>query len=279
MLARSFSHQRRRSLLSSLLTTIAVIAISPVLDATRADLAKARSLYNSRQFDAAIDAAAAARRTPATADAAAIVQARAHLERYRERVDPADLSAARAALGSVRAAGLDARDRIEYLLAAGQSLFLEDDFGAAAELFESALERASEADPQLLDALLDWWGSATERRAAALPRDERVAAFRRLGARMADEVSRNAASAAASYWSVVALRGQGEARRAWDAAIAAWLRARLAGEQAASLRADLDRLMQQGIIPDRVGSLPADRRAAAESDLRAEWELVKEKWK
>src|SRR5688572_21734077 len=58
-----------------------------VAEATRADLAKARSLYNKRQFDEAIQAATAARRTDITADAAAIVLARAHLERYRERAD------------------------------------------------------------------------------------------------------------------------------------------------------------------------------------------------
>jgi hypothetical protein len=45
------------------------------------------------------------------------------------------------------------------------------------------------------------------------------------------------------------------------------------------LRADLDKLVLNGIIPDRVGELPVERRAAAASDLRAEWELVKQRWK
>ena len=71
-----------------------------------------------------------------------MVLARAHLERYRERVDPADLGAARTALGTVRAVNLDAKDRIDFLMALGEALFFEDDFGAAAQLFESGLDVA-----------------------------------------------------------------------------------------------------------------------------------------
>ncbi len=63
----------------------APLRFPPAAQAQRADLATARALYNQRQFDAAIEAAIAARARPATADSAAILQARAHLERYRER--------------------------------------------------------------------------------------------------------------------------------------------------------------------------------------------------
>jgi hypothetical protein len=58
-----------------------------------------------------------------------------------------------------------------------------------------------------------------------------------------------------------------------------WERARLIGERAPALRADLDRLVLQGIVPDRVKHLALEERAAAESQLKADWELVKEKWK
>ena len=78
---------------------------------------------------------------------------------------------------------------------------------------------------------------------------------------------------------MVGLRGAGELDRAWDAAVAGWVRARLAGERSAALRADLDRLVLQGIIPDRVERMTQEQRAAAESQLKAEWELVKESWK
>jgi hypothetical protein len=254
--------------------------LTPALaHATRAELAKARNLYNDRQFDDAITVATAARRTPEVADSATIVLARAHLERYRERADPADLSAARVALGMVRTTSLNARDQVELLLALGQSLFLEDDFGAAAEMFESGLTRAAGEGPDLSEAMLEWWGSAIERQAGAMPRERRTAAFTRLAERMSAELSRNPTSPAASYWTVVALRGAGAVERSWDAAVAAWVRARLVGARAPAVRADLDRLVLQGVIPDRVSHLPLDERAAAESQLKADWELVKEKWK
>ncbi len=73
--------------------------------------------------------------------------------------------------------------------------------------------------------------------------------------------------------------GPASAVAAWDAAIAGWVRARLAGARSATLRADLDKLMLEGIIPDRVRAIATDRRAQAESDLRAEWAVVKERWK
>lgn len=257
---------------------MALAAIPAAAQMPRAELAKARTLYNERNFDAAIEMATLARSIHVTADAAAIVLARAHLERYRERVDPSDLSAARSALASVRADALDPRDRVEFLLALGESLFLEDDFGPAAEIFESGLETAA-PHPDLHDALLDWWASAVERLAAGLSRDPRQAWFERVSTRMQAELASDPSSATATYWAVVALRGTGDIMRAWYAAVAGWARSRLMGERSAAFRADIDRVVLEGIIPDRVRPLPQDQRASAEAHLKAEWELVKEKWK
>ena len=253
--------------------------VSSAAQTTMTDLARARAHYNQRQFDDAITAAIAARQATETADVAGIVLARAHLERYRERADPTDLSAAREVLGMIHASNLDARDQVELLLALGQSLFLEDDFGAAAEMFESGLERAASTERALAEAMLEWWGSATERQAGSLSRGYRLAVFSRLADRMRQELARYPTSAAAAYWTVAALRGASEPERAWDAAVAAWVRARLLGQRSSSLRADLDRLVVNGIIPDRVRHLPKDAQPAAESQFKADWELVKEKWK
>jgi tetratricopeptide (TPR) repeat protein len=247
--------------------------------ATRADLARALSLYNQGQFDQAIAAAAAARKTPETQDPAAVVLARAHLERYRAQVDPADLAAAREALGSVRATLLDRRTRLEYLLALGEALFLEDEFGAAAQLFASAVAPARALDARLAESLVDWWGSAAERVAHLSPPVERHILFESLAASMQQQQAENPESAAAAYWIAVALRGTGDVMGAWHAATAGWVRARLAGERSPGLRADLDRLVLEGIIPDRVRPLAQADRAAAESQLRADWELVKERWR
>jgi hypothetical protein len=248
-------------------------------DASRSDLARALALYNQRRFDQAIEAAEAARKSPETQDAGAVVLARAHLERYRESVDPADLTAAREALGAVRASALEPRVRLEYLLGLGQALFLEDEFGAAAQLFASGVAAAREVDASLAAAMVDWWGSALERQADLSDPDQRRALFLALAEAMRAEQSENPESAPAAYWVAAALRGAGDAMGAWHAATAGWVRARLAGAGAANLRADLDKLVLQGIIPDRVRDLSAADRTAAESQLRADWELIKARWR
>jgi hypothetical protein len=268
----------RASVIAAFSVALVIASVAPAA-AQRADLARARSLYNERQFDAAIEAATAARKVPATAEAAAVVLARAHLERYRERANPADLSAARAALGTVRVSSLDPRDNVDYLMALGEALFFEDDYGAAATIFDSGIDAAMAQGSGPGEAMLEWWGSAVERHADALDRDARIPRFARLRDRMARELARNPSSAAAAYFLVVGTRGAGEPGDAWDAAIAGWVRARLAGARSATLRADLDKLVLEGIIPDRVNALPADRRAQAESELRGEWAVVKERWK
>lgn len=268
-----------RAALGAGLSVVVLLATVEPAMATRADLARALALYNDRRFDQAIEAATAARKTPETQDAAAVVLARAHLERYREGVDPADLGAAREALGAVRTGVLEPRARIEYLLAVGQALFLEDEFGAAATLFASGVASAREADPALGEAMLDWWGSAIERQAESSPAERRKHLFSTLVTDMRGELARSPESAAACYWVAAGLRGAGDSVAAWEAATAGWVRARLAGSRSASLRADLDKLVLQGIIPDRVRTVQATDRAAAASQLRADWELVKERWR
>jgi hypothetical protein len=57
------------------------------------------------------------------------------------------------------------------------------------------------------------------------------------------------------------------------------VRAPIAGNSALALRADVDRLVLEGIIPDRGKEAPEGEREGRETALRAEWELVKQKWK
>lgn len=245
----------------------------------RAELAKARAHYNAGRYDLAIDTARVARRLAETADAASVVLARAHLQRYRESADPADLSAGREALGQARVDSLVARDRLEWMLALGQALFLEDNFGAAALTFESGLDGAVAADPALGDAMLEWWGSAVERQAVGMGREARAELFERVASWSLRAMTRDPQSASAAYWYVVALRGESEPQAAWDAAVAAWARARMMGDRAATLRADLDKVVLEGVLPDRVRQVAADQRASVELQLKAEWEAVKEKWR
>src|SRR5437763_7494200 len=102
-------------------------------------LARARALYNAADYDGAIAAAATARTQATASDAAALVEARAHLERYRRTADATDLSAARDALNAIRPVVLSPRDQIDFLIGLGQSLYLTDLFGPAADLFDTAL--------------------------------------------------------------------------------------------------------------------------------------------
>ena len=261
------------------LAVVAMLCSAGPALAQRAELAKARAAYNQQRFDDAIAAALTAQKVGVTADAATVVLCRAYLERYRQRANPADLAAARAQLGTVRVSNLDSRDHVDFMMALGEALFFEDDFGAAAAMFESGIESALAQGAATGESMLDWWGSAVERQAESLEREQRTVVFGRMRDRMTRELARNPASAAAAYWSVVAARGAGDALGAWDGAIAAWVRARMAGNRSAQLRADLDKLVLEGIIPDRVRALPQERRGQAESDLRTEWAILKERWK
>jgi hypothetical protein len=242
-------------------------------------LAKARTLYNAGDFEGAIDAASVARKDTEWADAAALVVARAHLEQYRQRADAEDLSAARAALGAVRASALTPRDQVDLIVGLGQSLYLGEIYGAAAELFETALSRAGllAARDRLL--LLDWWATSLDREAQSRPADRRVKVFERIAARMNEEIQRDPGSPVANYWLAVAARGSGDIDGAWNSAIAAWVRSTLSPETTAGLRDDLERLVTQALIPERSRMLAARDPQDAVTALKTEWELVKQQWK
>jgi hypothetical protein len=242
-------------------------------------LARSRALYNAGDFDGAIIAAAVARRVPASADAAALVIARSHLERYRLRADPSDLVAAREMLALSRSASLGPREDVDLLVGLGQSLYLGELFGAAAELFDAARSHAAmlpEADRLML---LDWWATSLDREAQSRPAERRAALYLRIAERMEQELRRSPADAAANYWLAAAARGAGDVERAWDAAVAAWVRSTADSESSQTMRDDLDRLVTQALIPERVRSRPDGERPDALVALRAEWELVKQHWK
>lgn len=246
----------------------------------REPLIRARQLYNSQQYDLAIAAAEEARSRSGSMDAAALVSARAHLERFRRGADPADLVAARDQLKQVRPEALDPRDRVELVVGLGEALFLDDRFGASAEIFASALGRAEALSPEARDGMLDWWASAMDRDAQTRPLADRSTLYRGLVDRMSEELQRDPYSVPAAYWVAAGARAIGDLDRAWSAAIAGWVRAAYAGTRRDSLRSDLDQLVQQAIIPERArqiatANLDAEQTAAS---LRAEWDQVKQHW-
>jgi hypothetical protein len=259
------------------LLTAAVLVGATVEAAEPPALAKARALYNAADYDGAISSAAAARRLPSAADAAALVTARALLERYSRAANSEDLAAARAALAAVRAAALSPRDQVDLLVGLGQSLFFDALYGAAAELFETALGRASLLPPPDRMRLLDWWASALDSEVRSRAADRRAPVFQRIAARMEEELNQDPGNAPANYWLAVAARGSGDAERAWNLAVAAWIRAALAPATSQGLRADLDRLVTEAIIPERARTIRDVPDAPAA--LRTEWDLVKERWR
>lgn len=264
----------------------ALVAAMGQTRAPDAQLAQARRLYNEQRYDEAIKLAEEARRLPATAGPASIVFARAHLEQYRAGSEVATLEAARGALASLEVAALAPRDQVEFTIALGQLLYLDDQFtfddryGAAAEQFEVALGGAGLLDADSRDRLFDWWALSLDRQAQLGPESERRPAYERIVGRAERELARDAGALSASYWLAAGARGVNDLPRAWGAAVAAWVRAASLGARGAALREDLDRLVVQVILPERAMQMAAgdDPRPTLES-LQAQWKTIKERWK
>ena len=242
-------------------------------------LAKARTLYNTANYEGAIDAAAVARRQPMWADAASLVMARSYIERYRQNSDVKDLVAARESFVTIRASSLTPRDQVDLVIGMAQLLYLGEQFGAAADLFHNALTRSMLLGPRDRQMLLDWWATAMDREAQSRPVDRRRVVFEQISARMQEELQQDPGSAVANYWRAVALRGAGDIEGAWHAAIAGWVRSTLTPETTGELRADLDRLVMQALIPERSRVMAVRDPQEAVTALRAEWELLKQQWK
>ena len=126
--------------------------------------------------------------------------------------------------------------------------------------------------------LLDWWATALDRQAQARPAERRIPVFARIVDRMQEELRGEPGSAIANYWLVVATRGAGDLDRAWDAAVAGWVRASL-GPDTADLRAELDRVVSEALIPERARTRQAREQQEASAAMHAEWDQVKSAWK
>ena len=213
-------------------------------------------------------------------DAAALVMARAHLERYRQkrRLDGSCRRPRRAQRDSVRRCSLRGTRSISSSASASRCI-LTDLFGAAADLFDTALERGA---PLARRAIVRCSSTGGRRRSIAKRRrgtpERRLAsgrASRRADGRGAAPRSRQRA---ANYWLAVAARAAGDLDAAWDAAVAAWVRATL-GPAPSELRSDIDRLVTQALIPERARVRSAREQGDATEAVRAQWESVKEQWK
>ena len=242
-------------------------------------LTEARRLYNLGQYETAERLAREAAAVPARTDAARVVLGRIQLERFRQSSNSADFSAARESLRSVDPSGLDATERVELIIGLAEALYLEGQFGAAAHLFDSVRQRSALLGRPAHERVLDWWATSLDKQAQAHPPEERAAYYNLIVPRMEEEIAENQGSTAAGYWLAAAARASGNLERAWHAAQAGWLRAVLADDRGAALRADLDKLVTTALVPERAAKLagrgdPKD----AQTALLQEWEAFKKTW-
>jgi hypothetical protein len=256
----------------------AALILAPAPLAAADLLAEARRLYNLQQYDEAERLARAAAEAVATIDRARVVLGRIHLERYRRSAEPAALAAARTALRATDTRALDHRERIELTIGLGEALYFEDRFGAAAEMFESIMDAAAILGSLAHERVVDWWATALDRVALRRPPADRAAIYERVSVRMAREIERDPGSLPAGYWLVAAARGKGDLERAFDNAVAGWVRAIHGRDRGIALRADIDRLMVQAILPERAARLSARDQKAILSGMVAEWDVFKERW-
>ena len=216
----------------------------------RSALDRARRAYNAGRYDAAIGAARHALEVPDQVDAARLVLARALLERFRTSSLPGDLVEAR---DTLRAISLPALAADRALRADGRLRPVAVPHrplrrGRRAVRYRARVLRPAPAGSR--DRLLDWWASALDRQVQESGADA-TELYGRVLERMELEARRDPSCAAAAYWIAAAARGLGRLDRAWQAAMAAWVRTGLTPDRAAALRADLDRLVLTAIIPDR----------------------------
>jgi hypothetical protein len=260
----------------SLLLTL-VCGLSALL-AAQDPLTEARRFYNEGKYESAERAARTALATTRSANSARVVLGRALLELYRETASEEHFAQAREALRSVNAEQLDASERVELMLGLAQGLFLEDRFAAAADVLEPIITASSVLGPVAYDRALDWWASALDRHAQSRPIAERGAIYGRILTRMGGELLRDTGSAPANYWVAAAARSSGDVEGAWNAAMASWVRSILGRDRGVAVRGDLDRLMIQGIIPDRAARIGGKEPNMVVAGLVGEWEAFKAAW-
>jgi hypothetical protein len=258
---------------------LALAAVSTAAAAAKPDLlATARIFYNQGHYDQALDAAKLAAATPGTASSARLIMGRARLERFRQSTAATELDEARSDLKAVEPRALDPRERIELQVGLGELLYLEERFGSAAELLDPVVDSSATLAPDAHDRALDWWATALDRQAQSQPPGDRALVYQRVIERMEQELRRDPGSAPATYWLAASARAAGDLDRAWSAASAGWIRAGLNRDRGAALRADLDKLVTQAIIPDKAARAPSRDRKQSAASLAAEWEAFKKLW-
>ena len=262
---------------------VAVLAVAPLTvlaqPATTDPLARARQLYNAGRYDEAVAAATEAVGRPGAQSEANLLLGRALLERHWASRTTEDLAAARHALRAVDAASLTDRGRIDLVVGLGEALYLDGAYRPAAGLLEPVLDQMGLLPAAAREQVVDWWATAMDRYAQTRPPDERAEIYDGISSRLRLHLGRYPDSSASSYWLPASALARGDLELAWDLALTGWVRSTLAPDKGVSLRADLDRLVTQAIIPERVKRMLSEPDAGATDRFTAEWEEAKARWK
>ena len=194
-------------------------AIGLVLTAQPASAAdhldEARGYYNQELFELAMKSADLARADLTVADEASLIIARANLERYPPDARSARTStAARDALRVMDATKLSPASQAELTLGLGEWLFLDDRYGAAAELFDAALGATDALGPVGARPRARLVGDLGRSPRAGDPA-HRTELYQRIVDRMDEELRAHPGSTAAAYWLPAAARSMGDLDRAW----------------------------------------------------------------
>ena len=267
------------------LLAVTVLAGAAMGQAPQTDpLTRARRAYNAGQYDTAISAAREAMKDGDRVNQANLVLGRALLDRYRATAMSADLEAARETLGAVQPSGLTPRDHVDFLIGLGLLLYHDgcDDgcFNAAAEFFGQALDRVTAPALGDRDAIFEWWAGSLDRHVLYSQDVDRVGTYRRILDRAQHELAEHSPSTSAAYWMAAAAEGAGDLDRAWSSAMSGWIAAQFHGSRGTKLRADLDYLVTQVILPSRakVQAAEADARPLL-AVLLKQWETFKAKYR
>ncbi len=77
----------------------------------------------------------------------------------------------------VDTAPLDAAERVELTIGLAESLYFEERYGAAAQLFESVRQRSALLGTPAHERVLDWWATSVDKQAQTRQVDERPAIY------------------------------------------------------------------------------------------------------
>jgi hypothetical protein len=247
-------------------------------------LVRAHRAYNAGQYDTAIEAAREARKQPTRSNTAAVVLARALLDRYRAASMPSDLDDARAVLAEVRPAELAPRDHVAFVVGLGLVLYHDGCdsgcFNTAAEFFGEALDRLTSPELGDRELVFEWWAASLDKHASTSPEPDRSTAYRRILERAERERSEQAQSTSAAYWVAAAAQGAGDLDRAWAAASAGWINARYQGTRGERLRSDLDYLVEDVVLPARANARSADADPKLTlMQMQKQWDDLKARYK